>query len=137
MRVLIVFVLCFSSLATESLVGEMLLSKNQKALVKVKEDKENFFLLVKPQQSRNECQFKIRKISSPAKLKGRDGIIQADRSKCRFQISNKDQLKFWNSIVTIDLNYNFITSEKLLGKVRANSISKMMNGTVSFKLNKK
>ena len=58
MRVMIVFVLCFSSLATESLVGEMLLSKNQKALVKVKEDKENFFLKTAVTQT-NEFEYLV------------------------------------------------------------------------------
>lgn len=116
------------------MTGSIEVSEINKADIKVIKESSNYFLEIRPIKSTRTCRYKIRKISSPAKLKGRNGIIQADQQVCRFSIKDKNIERYWNETVTIDITYYFLSAKNLEGRVKLNSLKKTFNAKALLRL---
>ena len=134
MKIIFLFLFSTSVFGSEALIGSIEISKNNRAVIKVLKKNKNYFLEIKPISSINSCLYKIRKISSPAKLKGRNGIIQADQQSCKFKVKDRKIKKYWNDTITIDISYYFTNKENLEGNVTLNSLKKTYKGKALLKL---
>ena len=92
-------------------------------------------LRVRPLSSKNFCDLKVRKITAPQQLKGRPGIIQANKGDCQFQIKSSKLSSFWNEMILFDMTYLFIKgSRKILGEVTVSHLKKRFKGEVKMTL---
>jgi hypothetical protein len=133
---LLLLLLTFPLHALADLSGRITVSKNNYAIFKIKEIKGQYLLELKPNLAKSSCDYKIRKITAPAKIKGEKGIIQADKLKCSFEIEKLKPNLFWNSIVLVDMTYYFKTSTNLSGEVSLSSLKANHRFKIDLKLSK-
>ena len=134
-RLILVCLIFISSLsAKEYFGGEIKVSDTNKASFTLYAQNDDYFLQVFFKESSVKCDFKVRKISAPAWLKGRNGVIQADETGCSFQLKNKTLENFWNDVVTIDMAYYFTDKSNLRADVTINSLKKTTKAAAYFTL---
>ncbi len=86
--------------------------------------KEHHLLIIFPKGAKNGCFFRVTKISAPQNLRGRNGIIFANRPPgCVFAMNEKKQKDFWSKIVLVDFDYGFSQNTTLSGHARLSSKS--------------
>jgi hypothetical protein len=122
MKLFLIFLISFTAMGVEMMTGSLEVSRRNSANFTIVKEDDNYYLKLKTISSTNFCLYKIRKISSPAKLKGRNGIIQADQQNCRFKIKNEKIKKYWNDTITIDISYYFLSKKNLEGNASLNSL---------------
>jgi hypothetical protein len=133
-RYFIIILFSYSLHGHAQLSGIIHVSKKNTAHFKITSVTNNYFLELRPHLSKRACLYKVRKISAPAMLKGRNGIIQADKMKCNFNLADKSQNTFWNKIITIDMIYYFTSNQKLEGEASLSSLEKMTKVKVRINL---
>lgn len=137
-RIFLVWLVCISTIsAKEYFSGEIKVTDNNIANFSLYDKEQSYFVKISFKDSLGSCDFKVRKISAPAWLRGRNGVIQADEVGCSFKLKNKELQKFWNDTVTIDMAYYFTDEKKMRADVTINSLKKTTKAYADFSLKNK
>lgn len=137
MKSLILFLFIFSSNATEEFVfkGKIEIDKkNTSTSFELhSKDKKRYYVELKPKGAENSCFFRVSKITAPQQLRGRGGVVFANRpKKCEFKIKDKELHKFWNSLVLLDMGYRLKEDSSLMGDASFRSVKKGFQAKVTF-----
>ncbi len=90
-------------------------------------------LKITPVTSSSSCYFDIKRITAPQQMRGRGGVVFANKPKnCAFKMPSKKMSLLWNSVVLIDMSYSFNSDMVLDGTVKLSSIQKAYRGILVF-----
>lgn len=107
---------------------------NSVKLQLIKDD--DYKLLIYPDSSTQFCEYKVKRITSPQRLKNKRGLIYANLvNECDLKGNDEEMSQFWKEIKMIDIDYQFHNDfKKLEGQVQLSNLNKTYNAKAIMKL---
>lgn len=140
-KLFIVLVSLISSLIVYAKKSEVLIEGSFKVqelyisakLQLIKDD--DYKLLIYPDSSTQFCEYKVKRITSPQRLKNKRGLIYANVvDECELKGLNEEMSKFWREIKMIDIDYQFENDfKKFEGQVQLSNLNKTYNAKANMK----